>query len=283
MPQWDKKKYVEKLRRRVGTLLIPYICWNILYALHISWPGIHPLLNGTRDLGDWWERLQNLGGWHIFWDCRKTGLNFPCPILVPLWFIRNLMILVLAAPLIQWLIKKLRWGGVVVLLGLWIVSGKWSILNNAIYFAIGASCCILSFDLCHYCRRYLLPIALVTIGVLGYLIYTAMNGIGIECINLPINHVYKIASILSVIGLATLLNEMGWVRRHKSLEKASMFIYMSHIFFIKNTMRGVKSLIPDTNFPLMALRYFLIPIIVVTLCTLLYLLWLKVKKINCEE
>lgn len=74
------------IRKRIGSLLVPYCAWQLVNAL--VWLAIE---------GRWSLRPGNF------------GLNpFVHPKLVPLWYVRSLMILVVASPLLFAAVK--RWG-----------------------------------------------------------------------------------------------------------------------------------------------------------------------------
>ena len=108
--------YKKKLRRRVRTLLVPYILWNliaILWTAKIFVPGLSSLFSNADGV------KLNLTIWgfiNCFYD-NSRGLflapevnlvNPAIPINGPLWYIRDLMVLVLISPVLYWLIKKLR-------------------------------------------------------------------------------------------------------------------------------------------------------------------------------
>ena len=57
-----------------------------------------------------------------------------------------------------------------------------------------------------------------------------------------------------------------------------MFIYVSHIFFLTPIMRLMKALLPDGHYAVMTLRYILVPLIVVAVCTGLHVLYQHVRE-----
>ncbi len=74
------------IRRRIGTIVVPFCVWQLVNG--VVWFFIE---------GRWTLRP---GGF---------GLNpFVYPKLVPLWYLRNLMLLVVASPLVFWCLR--RWG-----------------------------------------------------------------------------------------------------------------------------------------------------------------------------
>ncbi len=104
--------WVNKIKKRVKTLLIPYILWNILAFVYLVVTDAFIDGNGFNPIGLLSER-----GWiRIFWDCNLVGesqvkgvlgyvMHRGGPIDGPLWFIRDLMVLMIIAPVIKILIK----------------------------------------------------------------------------------------------------------------------------------------------------------------------------------
>lgn len=100
--------YGSKLRKRAQTLLLPYLFWNgALVGLRLLIELLFPsVLSGevkpVLDYGwcDWWD---------IFWarEPSEPG-GMPMPINYPLWFIRDLMVLVVFSPLVYLWAVSLR-------------------------------------------------------------------------------------------------------------------------------------------------------------------------------
>ena len=132
--------YLGKVRRRIHTLLIPFLIWNILtlavYALGQALPATRIYFSGsTRSPVRTFSPFDLLNA--IF------GLTFPDPISYQFWFIRDLMALVILAPLIYFLLRsKLRLVLLAVLAVLWF-SSTWPILwpssEACLFFCLGAT------------------------------------------------------------------------------------------------------------------------------------------------
>lgn len=101
--------YKQKLQRRVKTLLIPYLTWVFIAFL---------LYTGSSFVkGEPLTWPLNAGLW---WGCRDLTAAGTCllgytvnaitaPLLVPLWFVRDLMLLALLSPAIYFLLKRMGW------------------------------------------------------------------------------------------------------------------------------------------------------------------------------
>lgn len=112
------KEYGQKLKKRARTLLLPYIFWNlvmiaIMYSGQVLLPGLlsgNNIMIADYSIKDW---LMS------FWDIsyRTGGLHLPMN--GSLWFIRDLMVVMILSPLIWMAVKYLKYWGVVVLMLAW--------------------------------------------------------------------------------------------------------------------------------------------------------------------
>lgn len=114
--------YKEKLRRRVWTLLLPYLLWNVLILLQYLALLLPPLKAIGSSIADGQPDFSLQGLLYCFWDA--SHCIFPVehigdlnifPINSPLWFLRDLMIVCCLTPVIHWLIKKGKLGFIILL------------------------------------------------------------------------------------------------------------------------------------------------------------------------
>lgn len=98
-PGW----YPREMKKRFRTLLVPYILWSLLFAVYLMPVAILANLQAHR-IWNW-----NLGfpGW-----IKTFGLDFlQNPLLPPFWFLRWLICLCLASPILYWIVRKTGvWG-----------------------------------------------------------------------------------------------------------------------------------------------------------------------------
>lgn len=110
--KFSMESYTGKLKRRCRSLLIPYLVWNtvaILYLLKMYLPGIRDISQSIDSVN---TDLSLSAFINCFWDSSHglvpfdaTGLNGIYPIDAPLWFVRDLMIMVLISPAIHAIYK----------------------------------------------------------------------------------------------------------------------------------------------------------------------------------
>lgn len=123
--QFDRQAYFQKLRKRARTILLPYLCWNLLILfLHFLAENLFPdLMSGqNKAVSDY-----TFTDWlWAFWNTQainpETKESFP--INYPFWFIRDLMVVMLFSPVIHVLVKRLKIFAVL-LLGICWFGGFW--------------------------------------------------------------------------------------------------------------------------------------------------------------
>ena len=122
--EMTRATYLRKFKSRIRTLLVPYLVWNtlavllLLFTLHSpfsrylaqesrftpSWPGF---------LSCYWAYDGSLAG------IEAEGLY---PLDISLWFLRDLMVVVLSTPLLYFVLKRARHYAVLALGILWLLE-----------------------------------------------------------------------------------------------------------------------------------------------------------------
>ncbi len=136
--------YKQKLRKRFRTLAIPYVSWNaIVILLYIVLQTFLPGLTSgeNKPMADF-SALDYLAA---FWDMKMVDADwssYHMPINYPLWFIRDLMVVVLFSPLVYWLVKRLRGYALAGLAFLWMMAWGMPVTGFSttafFFFAFGA-------------------------------------------------------------------------------------------------------------------------------------------------
>lgn len=239
--KFNKEIYQQKIWRRIKTLLIPYIIWNLLMAAKLK----------TFSLS-------------IFWT----------PANMPLWFLRDLMIVSLLTPIIYIGVRKLGYWLFVLLLPIYL-TGIWAIqpgLNPyaICFFTFGAYLSIQKINLIETCLKleksaYTLTIVLALAMILSYpsIAYSLL----LLC--------FRVVGVVAVFYLAYRILSRTDKRIPKTASDASYFIYLAHyVFFLSFIDTAFFSLF-DMSTPSLCIHYLLCPLLKASILIGIYDLYQK--------
>lgn len=255
------RTYKEKLKTRVKSLLVPYLCWNSFFILFVlllqlvnpAWTG-HKKMVMEFGIGDWLD---------TFWTLNNG--------LIPLWYVRDLIIISLLTPLIYVAIKKAGF-----LLPL--ILGVLYLMNEFKYApGIGTRCSFLFvlgayfgikkinfFALAHRCFWILATLyAILTVAD------TYCWHIGLH----PgwLNQCTLLAGVFALSAFFYRLTEHHKLRLPDLLVEGSFFIFVFHMFIIYIPGRFWPALIPVNLFTVFIVQ-ILMPVLVSVVCIGIY--WL---------
>lgn len=230
---WSWPLYFSKLKKRVKSLLIPYIFWNAIviigfYIIQIYFPnlfsGNHIFIKDytiTDFLKAFWMGADNEG----------------YPINYPFWFIRNLMVIVILSPIIWFIIKYTKFISLAILC-LWFISvaNNWQCFDNfsLFFFTTGAYFAYYRLNIIQtfvkkkklYIGGYIL-LALISLILmnqdLGFYVRQASIVIGIPAVICLVAH-----------GL-----EKGKLSSHPFLTSSSFFVFAAHGLLITFISKGL--------------------------------------------
>ena len=122
--QWNWTKWGNKLKRRIGTLLVPYLLWMVVFFFGLYLRSFALSEISAINFGTLKDSFDEAGGFRLFYDRPVMGNGMSLlgyvvpsdkPIDVPLWYVRDLMILFILAPVIWGFLKIARQYGLIVL------------------------------------------------------------------------------------------------------------------------------------------------------------------------
>lgn len=186
MQKVDWQFYKTQWMKRVHTLLIPYIIWNIIRLVWFQlfklpgvlfrgkpWSDITDYLNENISLDMFWS-ASTWGGGRITILQQITAAKSG-PLYVPLWFLRDLMIVVLLAPVLCWLLRKTK-GWILLLLAIFYVLNVQFFAHEVpitalLFFGIGAWFALDKKEFADYSVKWLaltFPLWLILLAVNVY-------------------------------------------------------------------------------------------------------------------
>ena len=233
--EWSKEKYIQKLKNRVKTLLIPYLIWNTIALLLVIISQIYftPFL--SKPMQAWNFSLKNILLCYWVYKGELLGIEISSlhPINGVLWFVRDLMIVVLCTPVLYRLMKRGNCWFVVLLGVLWFFNScfdeRYAFLNGWLsaffFFSWGAYMSINRKDMLVEFGRYF-RLSVFMYPILGISYVAAAHWCPEIC--------KTIKSLNVFFGLLFAYNLAAWLLRKKYckaspfLASSSFFIYVSH-------------------------------------------------------
>lgn len=236
--EWSWEGYKKKMKSRVNTLLIPYILWNAIPFLLL----VSAMLVGVAIKGNSMEGVRSLiteKSWHIFYDCNEWGttrinwlgdnLKMTGPYDLPLWFLRDLIVVTILTPIIYYAIKKLRMFFICVLFVAYI-SRIWILLPGFhitafFYFSTGAYFSINKINIVQFVQKYktiFVPTCLILL-----IITTIFDGVNIV-VGQNIHPLFVCTGVCTAFYVASICVMKSNVRPNKFLVSSCFFIYAIH-------------------------------------------------------
>ena len=220
----SKKSYSQKISSRVHTLLIPYVLWNsLLLALHLVLFTLgHPQEINGKSIATY-TYIDYL---RLFWD-RGTSFdngNF-VPLLCPLWYIRNLLIVSVLSPFFYYIIRYIREAFLLIGTAWWLMTYHNAFIQQTVlFFSLGAYFSILGINplrIIHERKRLIIFL---------FVIFSISDIASHTKYNTPVNlQIHRLALILNIPAL--LLIAEYCVQRHISnqmLPKAAFIVFCAH-------------------------------------------------------
>ena len=261
---WSRQVYQGKLLRRAKTLLLPYLLWNLLMAVKLrtfSWTMFWAYWKPAGVQTDWFGHEQLM----------------TAPVNMPLWFLRDLIVVSLCTPLIYYAVK--RFGGwLLALLAVFYLSGVCAFIPGLsacalFFFTLGAFLAIRRKDLISPMKRYetvacLLSVALAVAMMLTYRrpVFSSL----MLC--------FRLTGAVAVFCLCARLLTATPRRLPPVVCRSSYFIYLAHfVFFFSFIDSALFRILGTTTTAALCLHYLLAPLLKIAVFIALYALWDKVR------
>lgn len=280
---FTRKEYKTKIHRRIYTLAIPYIIWISLYILFKLF-----LLLKNKENVLLFFNIENWYDWiSLYWDnamimeCNVNWLGYSAymtaPYLVPLWYLRDLIVVSLITPIIYFLIKRFK---ILFILFLFLAytTHIWPIhtgltIVSLFFFSWGSYYSINRIDFIYQFKKYeKIVYCLFGISVVFMIFYDGSH----TSIGFLIHPFYVVVELicLNCFSLRMFINKTNI---NTKLEKSSFFIFVSHAIVIPYMALLLDIILPSHNFLISQLKYILIPMMTVGFC---FITWLIIERIG---
>ena len=229
-----------KIRKRFRSLVVPYLVFNLLSMAGLLTAA---LMNG-RSPGEAFASTFGGGRWlHCFWDAHTTGHSVNLfgiskatayPINVPLWFVRDLIVLVLMSPMLVFAMKFLRRGwlwlvAACVATGVWIPLPGFGV-TSCMFFSMGAWVALNKGSLVNEARRH--AAVVISLAVVLLLIDILVDGTPVDGY---VHLLFLVVGVVAVICGASIYVErrlwpVGLVGRvgRRLVGQMSFFVFAIH-------------------------------------------------------
>lgn len=254
--------YKNKLKKRKKSLLIPYFLWNTLFFLFLlTCYIISPSL--VQSFDKYFSELTVTSFIQSYWSLNGG------PILSPMWFIRDLIILTLLSPFIYWIIKRTNLIIVIIVAVIFFIGIYYETpgIGGRIWFPymFGAFWSIQGKNFLNAFAKYRLLIFSSFILFVFVDTWLSSNGHRFTIIN-HLSIAFGMASIPLVC--AYFINK-GVIQENTYIAKASFFVFGFHMFIINIPNKFFPYLIPINTFTAILLQ-ILIPLIVCIFSLIIY-------------
>lgn len=237
-------QYISKLRNRFKTLVIPYVIWNILAVIYLKATSQLP---GTPTL----------------------GFIFLSPANFPLWFLRNLIVLVILTPIFYLICRYIKWIGFGIISILFIVSYSYEFGSKFIFisFYFFYSGCLLGYK---KIKLWDLPKIYKSLSLIVFIATLILE------ITVGGKFAWSIDNIFLISGVFTLLNIADFVIRRYNvtipaiLVSSPFFIYAAHKLGPTFISKQVIEFLPITSTFIDAVVFIICPFLAALICVGLY-------------
>lgn len=286
--EWSWAGYKKKMRSRVKTLLIPYILWNAVPFLLLAISMLAGVFLERYSMDALQAYLSN--SWHIFYDYSVWGttrinwlgdyLRMTGPFDLPLWFLRDLIVVTILTPVIYYAIKKLK---TILILVLFIayISRIWTLLPGfhitaVFYFTLGSYFALNKMNIIEFTDKYKLIILPICIMLL--IVTTVFDGVN-TVIGQNIYPLYVCTGVFSAFYLASKCITKCGIKPNKLLVSSCFFIYAFHGVSLPIigtplgfTTRVLHTVIPGDTGLEEAICYLVSPFVTAYLCVLILMI-----------
>jgi len=265
--KYDFPNILLKIKKRIKTLMIPYLIWALLGLF------LYFILQSIPQSKSFFTKKLIID--YSFFDWMNAIFNEPIP--YQLWFLKDLIILVFLSPILYFIVRKFKIIFLLVLFCFWIYNQDSIFLTSEalLFFSIGVYMSIFTPSLIDNKNKsaYLFLFFWITILFLK-------TAIGFYDINPTCENILlKISILIGIVAFWSFYDRFNsskkWNTLYIEIVGFSFFLYLFHEPLLTIIKKFLFSKLPKTQ-EYYLLVYFLAPLIVIVL-TLLIGAFLKSK------
>lgn len=254
-----------KWKKRVRSLLIPYLFWNLLLVVVSILKTKAFALAGLGDDGGI-EYIRSTGP--LFW-------LWSGPINFPLYFMRDLMVMSLLSPLIYCIFRALKLKGSTVLLIVlfalyaftsWMPEQPGISFRSLVFFSTGALLGIYKINMLAICRKFRWPAAIIAVVLLCAATYAN----ALPC-HKPLLYLFFPFGMMTFMNIIDrMIDNEKLCARLCGLASAVFFIYGAHEIFILGWTKGLFLRVFGDGLAGSWISYLFVPVVTLLVCLGLY-------------
>lgn len=281
---YSKTVYLAKLRKRWHSLVVPYLSWIVLFILWTLMFIVGGILLHDKS----WIRIidyfQENGYLHMLWDSSVWGERFTWlgiethksgPVLIPFWYMRDLIMMVVLSPVIYWFIKKIKMIPIVLLLVIYAFDIRVSWMSAtftcaSLFFCLGAYFGIKKQNFTDVLWKWKNVICSVATVLMVCQTYTgSAMGDDISRMIHPWLIIFQSFAIILLASASCKYSKLYDI--NTKLARTSFFIYALHPFILGYIISAVNKVMPmgDTWY-VMTFNYLFAPLLCVGICIGIY-------------
>lgn len=275
-----------KIRKRTFSLFIPYMLWNTIAIIVTigfmvlrtmlkshNWNEILDYIYSVIPLGYWVFSARELSATNI------VGIHYMefTPVDAPLWFVRDLMVMVLISPLIHHLIKRFSKIALIVLSICFITGLSVHIpgleIRAILFFSLGVYFSIHTENMVLSIGKISIWCYIITIISFVLALYYGKN----YAIGMVFHNIYVLFGSLSILPLISILIRRKNYKMPRFLTRSCFFVYSMHTICILGYMKAIMNkILPWDNTVIDILRFYATPLLTVSFIVIIY--WIVEKK-----
>lgn len=276
--QFDVSCYKQKIRKRVGTLFIPYILWTTIWiCLYFVFYKIKPAPDGIKTVYDYSliDFLFAFINADVIYDGKPPVLALltesGLPLVGPFWFLRDLMVLCVCSPIIFYICKVIPKKIAFPFFLFFFVICKLTIsgsnyLTSSLFYILGAYLSIKKVELLR-CVKSMIPIYVYAVAIVIEIIF----------FNKLRNTLYHDLVILGgVVAFTCIAFRLTTNNKRfpEILGKSTFFVYAFHGLITRFLLPIIQD-VATFNDIILTFLYLISPYFVTFICICVYSILLK--------